>query len=172
VVATLSKVERRFMKEKDARKILAEFLEHVHVNDQQLASLKPPVEVSGTKHEELFFVGGVLVFAKSGNMLFPTLTSTRILSALPKATVNMGAVPYVCNGADVMAPGIVGFEGDFDKDDFVVVIDERHRKPIAMTAALFNTKEAKKLERGKVLKNMHYVGDNIWNLTKQLSQSK
>jgi PUA-domain protein len=172
VVATLSKVERRFMKEKDARKILSEFLKHVHVNDQQLAFLKLPVEVSEMKHEELFFVDGVPLFAKSGNMLFPTLTSTKILSALPKATVNMGAVPYVCNGADVMAPGIVGFEGDFGKDDFVVVVDERHKKPIAMAAALFNSEEAKKLERGRVLKNMHYVGDNIWNLTKQLSQIK
>jgi PUA-domain protein len=159
------------MKEKDARKIISEFLEHLHANDQQLASLKPPVEVSGTKHGELFFVDGAPVFAKSGDMLFPTLTSTKILSALPKTTVNMGAVPYVCNGADVMAPGIVGFEGDFGKDDFVVVVDERHRKPIAMTVALFNSKEAKKLERGKVLKNVHYVGDNMWNLTKQLSQS-
>ncbi|MDH5634476.1 MAG: RNA-binding protein, partial [Candidatus Bathyarchaeota archaeon] len=80
--------------------------------------------------------------------------------------------PYVCNGADVMAPGIVGFEGDFGKDDFVVIVDERHRKPIAMTVAFFNSEEAKKLERGKVLKNVHYVGDNVWNLTKQLSQSK
>lgn len=171
MVTTLSKVERRFMKERDARKILSEFLEHVHVNDQQLMSLKPPVEVSGMKHGELFFIDGVPAFAKSENMLFPTLVSARILSALPKATVNMGAVPYVCNGADVMAPGIVGFEGDFGKDDFVVILDERHRKPIAMTVALSNSEEAKKLEHGKVLKNVHYVGDNIWNFTKQLSQS-
>ncbi len=159
------------MKEKDARKVLSEFLEHVHVNDQQLTSLKPPVEVSGMKHGELFFIDGVPAFAKSENVLFPTLVSTRILSALPKATVNMGAVPYVCNGADVMAPGIVGFEGDFGKDDFVVILDERHRKPIAIAVALSNSKEAKKLERGKVLKNVHYVGDNLWNFTKQLSQS-
>lgn len=160
------------MKEKDARKILSEFLEHVHDADQQLASLKPPVEVSGMKHGELFFIDGLPAFARSENVLFPTLTSPKMLFALPKATVNMGAVPYVCNGADVMAPGIVGFEGDFGRDDFVVIVDERHRKPLAMAVALFSSEEAKKLERGKVLKNVHYVGDNVWNLTKQLSQSK
>lgn len=160
------------MREKEARKLLLEFFERVKGNKQQLVSPDSPVEVAGTEEEGIFFVGGEPVFAKSRGMLFPTLTSGRFLSSMPRVVVNMGAVPYVCNGADVMAPGIVSFEGAFDKDDFVVVSDERHNKPIAIAVALCGSEEAKNLGHGKILKNMHYVGDSVWNMINALGQRK
>jgi len=82
----------------------------------------------------------------------------------------MGAVPHICNGADIMAPGIVHFEGNFKKGEVVVITDERHRKPIAITIALHNTEEARKLKNGKILRNIHHVGDRLWNTIQQLKQ--
>jgi PUA domain protein len=160
------------MKEKEANELLSEFAKIARTNIQQLSTIKPPIELTRINDEEIFLVGGEPVFAKSGGRLFPTLLSAKLLTSMPKVIVNMGAVPYVCNGADVMAPGIVRFEGDFNREEFVVICDERHQKPIAITVALYSSEEAKKLKHGKILRTIHYVGDRLWNAMKQLSQAK
>lgn len=87
---------------------------------------------------------------------------------MPKAVVDMGAVPHISNGADIMAPGVVRFEGDFEKEELVIVCDERHQKPIAITIAIYDREESEKSKRGKILQNVHYVGDGLWRLMKQI----
>lgn len=156
------------MKRKEAKKLLAKFLEKVKVDPESIPRLKPPVELATVGGAEVFFVNKEPVFAREDNRLFPTLISEGVLLNMPKATVNMGAVPHVCNGADVMAPGVVHYEGRFQREDIIVVFDERHQSPIAVTIALHGSEEAKKLEQGKILKNIHYVGDNLWNVLKRL----
>ena len=168
----MAKIERQFLKEKEAKKLLSEFLKRDKIHTQQLPVLKPPIELAKTNNEEIFLINRKPIFVKSDNALFPTLVSHELLSKLPKATVNMGAVPYVCNGADIMAPGIVNFEGTFNKEDIVVISDERHQKPIAIAIALYSTEKAKKLEHGKILKNIHYIGDELWNTVKQLDSAR
>ncbi len=91
---------------------------------------------------------------------------------LPKILVDMGAVPHICNGADVMAPGIVGVQEDFNKGELVVVIDERNRKPIAIAESLFDSKTAKTLKKGRIFKNLHHVGDDVWSVIKRLSEKR
>ena len=44
----------------------------------------------------------------------------------------MGAIPYVCKGATVMAPGIVRVEGEFGKGDLVLIVDMKHGKALAL----------------------------------------
>ncbi|MCK4477426.1 DUF1947 domain-containing protein [Candidatus Bathyarchaeota archaeon] len=168
----MSKIERQFLKEKEAKKLLSEFLKRAKIHTKQLPALKPPIELAKTNNEEIFLINRKPIFVKSDNKLFPTLVSHELLSNLPKATVNMGAVPYVCNGADIMAPGIVNFEGAFNKGDIVVISDERHQKPIAIAIALYSTEKAKELEHGKILKNIHYIGDQLWNTVKQLDHAR
>lgn len=160
---------RRFMKEKEAKKFLSEFREIMNLDSPKLLTLKPPIELAKINDEEIFFVGGKPIFARLHKRFFPTLESHDFLTSMPKATVNMGAVPFICNGADVMAPGIVRFEGIFNEEDLVLVIDELHRKSIAITVALYNVENAKTLKRGKILKNLHYIGDRLWKAIKQLS---
>ena len=75
----------------------------------------------------------------------------------------MGAIPYVCKGADVMAPGILIIKDEFKEKDIILVIDERHGKPLAIGAALFGSEEMKNAKRGRTVKNLHYVGDKLWN---------
>ena len=44
----------------------------------------------------------------------------------------MGAVPYVCKGATIMAPGIVRIEGDFSMGELVVVVDMKFGKALGI----------------------------------------
>jgi PUA domain protein len=82
----------------------------------------------------------------------------------------MGAIPYVCKGADVMAPGIVRIEGEFSKGDLVLVVDEKHGKSLALGESLRDSQSARNLKQGPVVKNEHYVSDKIWNFAKTLTE--
>ena len=80
----------------------------------------------------------------------------------------MGAISYICNGADIMAPGVLRIEGQFDVDDFVLIVDERHSKPLAIGTSVLDSQMAKQTKRGRIAKNLHYVGDKLWASLKNL----
>ena len=80
-------------------------------------------------------------------------------------TVDMGAVKYLANGADVMAPGITEADPEIEKGDLVWVRDERNLRPLCVGEALIKGNEMAPTDSGKAVKTMHYVGDPIWNVT-------
>jgi len=100
--------------------------------------------------------------------IFPTLMLLQERSeiALKKVVVDMGAVKFVANGADVMRPGIVSFDENLAKDEIVLIVDERFGKSLAIGLALLSASELKATDKGKAIKNIHYVGDRIWNFGK------
>src|SRR3990167_525562 len=53
------------------------------------------------------------------NKVVPTLKLLQENNVLKKITVDMGAVKFVVNGADIMRPGIVEIEAGIAKDEFV-----------------------------------------------------
>ena len=75
----------------------------------------------------------------------------------------MGAVKFVSSGADIMRPGIVELDKAIKKDEIVVVVDQSHKKPLCVARALFSGEEISSLKQGKVLKNLHWVGDVVWS---------
>ena len=77
--------------------------------------------------------------------------------------VDMGAVKFVTNGADVMAPGIVDVDKDITEGDQVWICDETHHKPLAIGVALISGEEMISKSQGKVINTIHYVGDELWN---------
>ena len=85
------------------------------------------------------------------------------ISGIKKVTVDMGAVKFVTNGADIMRPGIVHIEDDIEKAEPIVIIDENNKKPLAICIALLSTEDMRKESKGKVIQNIHFVGDEIWN---------
>ena len=107
----------------------------------------------------LFFKEAIL--ARKNDILFPTLIHSTI-NDLPSALVDMGAIPYVCNGADVMAPGIMEIEGEFEKGGLLVIRDVKHRKALGIGVAQYSSEEMRELKKGKAILNLHYVGDKIW----------
>lgn len=95
--------------------------------------------------------------------IYPSLKMLlKELIKLKKITVDMGAVKFVANGADIMRPGIVHIEDNVNKDETVVIIDERNSKPLAIGKALLSSNEMREMKAGKMIENLHYVGDFIW----------
>jgi PUA domain protein len=105
-----------------------------------------------------------LLFERGG-VLFPTL---RGAMARPfrarRITVDMGAVKFVVNGADIMRPGIVAVTDDVRADRPALVVEERHGKPLAVCIARLDAEALRAETGGKVCKNIHHVGDEIWDL--------
>ena len=114
---------------------------------------------------EAVLVDGVPLFLRTGKGLFPTLRSLKRIR-LGRVVIDMGAVPHVANGAHVMAPGVVRADGDISPGDAVMVADERYGKPIAVGLALVEG-PLMRAPRGRVVENLHHVGDAVWNLSKK-----
>jgi PUA-domain protein len=164
VVADVPKKRRIHpLKEKEAKKFLQEVTNRLGTDVERLLGSKARVELDEIETTEVFIVNGRPLIARSGDALFPTLTFEEFFSFIPRVVVDMGAVPYVCKGADVMAPGVVAIKGEFEVDNLLLVVDERHGKPLAVGVALFSSEAMKALKRGKTIKILHYVGDKLWN---------
>jgi PUA-domain protein len=163
VVDVQKKCRRHFLKEKEVKKFLFEVADKLGTDIERLLGPKPHVELNEVETTEVFIFNGKALIARSNGELFPTLTFEELFPLIPKIVVDMGAVPYVCKGADVMAPGVVAIKGEFEADDLLLVIDERHGKPLAVGVALFSSEAMKAVNHGKIVRNLHYVGDKLWN---------
>ncbi len=96
---------------------------------------------------------------------FPTLKAALTMEMKSKyVVVDMGAVRFMANGADVMSPGIVDADPDLVEGDVVVVVDETHRKPLAVGISLISGPEMVENDKGKAVKTIHFIGDPIWDL--------
>ena len=157
---------RQFLREKEAKRLLLEFSRKIGCTTEKIFEPKPRIEVVETRGTEFFFVDGKPLIARLNGILFPTLIFSKVHSFLPQIVVDMGAIPYVCNGADIMAPGVCKITGEFKENDLLLVIDERHGKPLAVGVALFDSQSMRKIKYGKVVKNIHYINDRIWSLIK------
>ena len=164
MVPELPKKRRRhFLKEKEAKRFLLEVSKTLGTDIERLLGSKTGVEVNETEIAEVFIFDGRPLLARYNGVLFPTLYFEELFSIIPKIVVDMGAVPYVCKGADVMAPGVRAIKGEFEENALLLVVDERHGKPLAVGVALFGSEDMKVLNSGKIVKNLHYVGDKLWN---------
>jgi len=112
--------------------------------------------------DAIYFADGAPVLIRTKLGILPSLKFEKLLMSLPHVAVDMGAVAHVVNGADVMRPGIKAVESDFGKGELVVIVDEKYRKPIALGFSEVDSTEMHRLSKGKVIRNIHYVGDELW----------
>jgi len=103
---------------------------------------------------------------KVDDKFVPFLADTQRLEAFPHIIVDIGAVRFVCNGADIMRPGVKTFPVSFQKGDIVVVKEDKYRKAISVGVANISSGEAQLLTKGPIITNIHYVGDKIWEMAK------
>lgn len=97
----------------------------------------------------------------------PFLSLRGVLKYGPKkyyAVVDSGAVPYVYNGADIMAPGVVAADGRIEKGDPVWIKEEKYGKALAVGLALMDGKQMVDATSGKAAKSLLYVGDKVWQI--------
>ena len=111
---------------------------------------------------EVLLARGKPIAFRAGGELFPHLAAVERFK-LKRVVVDSGAVPHVAAGADVMAPGVVSADEGISQGEVVVVVEERHGKPLAIGLALVPG-DAIRAPRGKVVENLHHVGDTIWRL--------
>ena len=116
------------------------------------------------ENEKKFIIQDEVLFFYHESALVPSLKLLMKKNLLKQIVVDMGAVKFMVSGADVMRPGIVHIAEDIKKDEFVVIADQTHKKPLCVAQALYSGEEIQTMNKGKVLKNIHYVGDWIWKL--------
>nr|AIF15451.1 PUA domain-containing protein [uncultured marine thaumarchaeote KM3_70_D07] len=117
--------------------------------------------------ESQILIGDNLKLLKINDEYIPFLSETKLLESFPNVVVDMGAVKFMCNGANVMRPGIKNYS-DFLKDDIVCVVEESQHKFLAVGKALVNSSEMKEMPKGEVIKNLHYISDKYWEVSKIL----
>lgn len=97
--------------------------------------------------------------------LFPTVRGALEMGLQKRVvTVDKGAIRFVSNGADIMAPGVVAADPDIKKGDFVIIVEETHQKPLAIGKALMEGSEMVEATSGKAIKSITHVGDKLWNM--------
>jgi len=104
------------------------------------------------------------MFFQHEELYAPTLKALQEHDLLKRVVVDMGAIKFVVSGADIMRPGITRIDPGIGKGDFVVIVDETHGKPLAVGIAAYSSEEMQASDSGKVIQNIHYVGDHIWSL--------
>ena len=174
---------RKQLSKKEIKELIAVIEENFGIND--VMNKKDNV----VKEDTFIKINNKILFFYQENQLIPTLkliielTEKNKLSqtSIKTITVDKGAIKFVINGADIMRPGITKISDDvgdsefgkenkdkdknsFNKGDFVVIVDETHKKPLAIGIALLNSEEIIAATSGKVIKNIHFVGDDVWKL--------
>ena len=99
----------------------------------------------------------------------PFLSEISLLEKFPKVTVDAGAIKFVCNGANIMRPGIKSFT-DFEKDQIVCVVEETHNKFLAIGKSLVSSHEMANIAKGEAVKNLHYISDKYWEAAKTIKK--
>lgn len=168
IVIHMKLKRRHYLNEKVVQRVLGKFFNDLKIDPADL--LDSGVEAAYYESNvEVFLIEKTIAFVKRGDELFPTLLYEPLLKVLQSVIVDMGAVYHICNGADVMAPGIVCIDGNFDKGSNVVIRDEKNGKPLAIVRTLYASSDMSKIKKGEVAENLHYVGDEIWELAKKIS---
>ena len=165
-----TKQRRYALKTKEAKQILTEASKNLKLDIEALFGSKVNVEVVESDVGAVYLIGGKPLLYKADDKILPTLLFSEFTAKAPKIVVDMGAVPYVCKGATVMAPGIVRIEGEFGKGDLVLVVDMKFGKALALGESLMNVEVARQTKKGPIVKTLHWVSDKIWDITKSLTE--
>jgi PUA domain protein len=114
---------------------------------------------------DVIYVNGKILALVHEQKAFPTVRGLLEYGAKKNfVTVDMGAVGFVANGADVMGPGIVDADDSIQEGDIVWIRDENNLKPLAIGKALVSGPEMLGKGKGKMVQSLVYVGDRLWKL--------
>ena len=118
-------------------------------------------------NETQLITGNDIKILKIKDEHLPFLSEVQILKKFPYIQVDMGAVKFMCKGANLMRPGIKKFT-EFSKDDIVCIVEESQNKFLAVGKSEVNSSELENMDKGEVLKNLHYISDKAWEISKTI----
>ena len=78
--------------------------------------------------------------------------------------VDHGAIPFLMKGADCMVAGVHDADSNIEEGDLVWVRDMTHKRPLAIGWATLRGEELKNTTKGKGIKTLHWVGDELWDM--------
>lgn len=152
--------KRRRLRNKEVKALAQDINETM---GRDVISVEDTLDIaSSTDYDVIFVNGDIRAIVLEGK---PFLTIKGILElGADRAfvTVDMGAVPYVANGADVMAPGVVDADLQIEAGDLVWIRDEKNSRPLAIGRALMSGSDMVSAKSGKAVSSIHYVGDKLW----------
>ncbi len=125
------------------------------------------LKVHQISNEAQIITGKGIKILKINDEYLPFLSETETLEKFPNVVVDMGAVKFMCKGANLMRPGIKKFT-EFEKDNLVCIIEESQHKFLAVGKAMVSSSELENMEKGEVIKNMHYISDKFWETGKTI----
>ena len=117
--------------------------------------------------ETQLITGKDIKILKIKNEHLPFLSEIPILEKFPYVQVDMGAIKFMCKGANLMRPGIKKFS-EFSKNDIVCIVEESQNKFLAIGKSEVDSSELKDMDKGEVLKNLHYISDKAWEISKTI----
>jgi PUA-domain protein len=157
------KIKNRHRLKKRDIKILQKDLEQTFSRGIDLGSA---VDIGDVEGYHIVFVDDEPCFTLYKER--PQFTVQGLLHYSPQkkyVVIDMGAIKFVTNGADVMAPGIVDADPEITPGDQVWICDETHHKPLASGIALMNGTDMIHDTTGKAVQVVHYLGDTVWRIT-------
>ena len=148
----------------------------VHDITGQISKSWPTNSVGAIKNLQAYIIDGnkrllvgnnLVAIQLAPDLVIPHLTQHDLLDHFASVQVDMNAVKFVCNGANIMRPGITHFT-TFKESEIVLVKDQTHKKELAVCISLVNDVTGRKMERGVVLNNIHHIGDVYWETKKTI----
>jgi PUA-domain protein len=154
--------KRKRLREKEVRALSEEISSKVGV---PVFSLDDTVDQAESSDMGLVFVNGEIdAFILQGRAFLTVRGLLKYPATKSFVTVDMGAIRFVINGADIMGPGIVEADVSLQPGDMVWVRDEKNKKPLAVGLALVTGSEMAAKKPGKAIKSILFVGDKLWKL--------
>ena len=115
----------------------------------------------------VIITGKGITAIKVDEQIIPFLDEEEILKKFPYVMVDMGAIKFVCKGANIMRPGITKFS-EFQKEQIICIIEESQKKFLGVGKAVISSEEMKTIDKGEVVKNLHYISDEFWEAKKEI----
>ena len=78
--------------------------------------------------------------------------------------VDHGAIPFLMNGADCMVAGVQAADEDITEGELVWIRDMTHKKPLAIGWSTMEGQEMAAASKGKGIKTLHWIGDELWEM--------
>ena len=116
---------------------------------------------------EIIITGSGLTAIKINDKILPHLSEVKLLEKFPHIIVDMGAIKFVCKGANVMKPGITKLS-TFENGDIICVVEESNNKFLSVGIAKVSSGDAKNANSGIVVENLHYISDKYWEIKKEI----
>lgn len=163
-MAKISSRKRHTIRKSDLSRLFRGLEEEIGADADLFRSSSAEV-VDTTGDISLYLIGKKPYLMEYQDMVFPTLRGAiaHPFSAR-NVVVDAGAIRFMVKGADVMRPGIVRVSEDILAGHPVLITEETYGKPLAVGIAEFDAAELEAADTGKMARNIHFVGDELWSI--------